>query len=343
MKRIIDIIILTSVLILTGCKDVSSVDPQIGESDRRPIEFGISSDLSVESKAAIDETNYTAAGFTAFGFFTEPDATSGNPVFQDNTVVTYRTDAWSYTPLRYWQPGSYVFAGVMPSGYSATFDSSNKLTLNFDEDGFNLAETQTDLLVAFDKETVTSVKDAGRVDFVFTHQLALVTIEGRSKDPDTQGITVQEIVVYGNSKKTTGDIVFTYNPTSGTFTSAYTPGALSTDKDVYKTISRPGNLTGAAATADWDLAYTDTYDVLEPGLLVFPQTCNFSIVVKYKEGGKDMTMTGTLPATWEAGKKYTYRFSLAADISFSFDVDEWDSEDVSDGDGADEDDEIEIY
>ena len=343
MKRIIDIIILTSVLILSGCKDVSSVDPQIGESDRRPIEFGISSDLSVESKAAIDETNYTAAGFTAFGFFTEPGATSGNPVFQDNTVVTYSTDAWSYTPLRYWQPGSYVFAGVMPSVYSATFDSSNKLTLNFGEDGFNLAETQTDLLVAFDKKTVTSVKDAGLVDFDFTHQLALVTIEGRSKDPDTQGITVQEIVVYGNSKEATGDIVFTYNPTSDTFTSAYTPGALSTDKDVYKTISRPGNLTGAAATADWDLAYTDTYDVLEPGLLVFPQTCNFSIVVKYKEGGKDMTMTGTLPATWKAGKKYTYRFSLAADISFSFDVDEWDSEYVSDGDGADEDDEIEIY
>ena len=343
MKRIIDIIILTSVLILSGCKDVSSVDPQIGASDSWPIEFGISSDLSVESKAAIDETNYTAAGFTAFGFFTEPGATSGNPVFQDNTVVTYSTDAWSYTPLRYWQPGSYVFAGVMPSVYSATFDSSNKLTLNFGEDGFNLAETQTDLLVAFDKETVTSVKDAGLVDFDFTHQLALVTIEGRSKDPDTQGIAVQEIVVYGNSKEATGNIVFTYNPTSDTFTSAYTPGALSTDKDVYKTISRPGNLTGAAATADWDLAYTDTYDVLEPGLLVFPQTCNFSIVVKYKEGGKVMTMTGTLPATWKAGKKYTYRFSLAADISFSFDVDEWDSEYVSDGDGADEDDEIEIY
>lgn len=343
MKRIIDIIILTSVLILSGCKDVSSVDPQIGASDSWPIEFGISSDLSVESKAAIDETNYTAAGFTAFGFFTEPGATSGNPVFQDNTVVTYSTDAWSYTPLRYWQPGSYVFAGVMPSGYSATFDSSNKLTLNFGEDGFNLAETQTDLLVAFDKETVTSVKDAGPVDFVFTHQLALVTIEGRSKDPDTQGITVQEIVVYGNSKKTTGDIVFTYNATSHIFTSAYTLGELSTAKDVYKTISRPGNLTGAEATADWNLTYTDKYDVLEPGLLVFPQKCDFSILVKYQEGGKDMTMTGTLPATWEAGKKYTYRFSLAADISFSFTVEDWTSVDVSDGDDTDEDNEIEIY
>lgn len=338
MKRTASILLVT-LLIHSGCKDVSSVDPQIGESDRRPIEFGISSDLSVESKAAIDENNYTAAEFTAFGFFTEPGATSGNPVFQDNTVVTYNsTNAWSYTPLRYWQPGSYVFAGVMPSVYSATFDSSNKLTLNFGEDGFNLAETQTDLLVAFDKETVTSVKDAGPVDFDFTHQLALVTIEGRSKDPDTQGITVQEIVVYGNSKEATGDIVFTYNPTSGTFTSsAYNLGSLSTDKEVYKTISRPENLTGAASTADWDLTYTDTYDVLEPGLLVFPQTCDFSIVVKYKEGGKDMTMTGTLPATWEAGKKYTYRFSLAADISFSFTVEEWGKFEV------DKDNEIEIY
>jgi hypothetical protein len=34
-------------------------------------------------------------------------------------------------------------------------------------------------------------------------------------------------------------------------------------------------------------------------------------------------MTGTLPATWEAGKKYTYRFHLASDISFSVEVAKW--------------------
>ena len=113
----------------------------------------------------------------------------------------------------------------------------------------------------------------------------------------------------------------------------------------YKEIKRPTDLTGAAATADWQLTYaaTPAYDVLVPELLVFPQTCEFSIVVKYTKGGNPMEITGKLPVNWEAGKKYTYRFRLAADISFSFTVEEWGSVDVSDGDGTDEDNEIEIY
>lgn len=349
MKRIIDIIILTSVLILSGCKDVSSVDSQIGASDSWPIEFGISSDLSVESKAAIDESNYTDFGFNPYGILTALGETSERSVFAEGTVVTYSTDAWSYSPLRYWQPGSYAFAGVMPLGYNATFEA-NKLTLNFDE-GFDLAAAQTDILVAFDNETVTSASAAGPVDFDFAHQLALVTIEGTSKDPSTPegGIAVNEITVYGNSKETTGDIVFTYTPpaegTVAAITSDYELGDKSIATAPYKEIKRPTDLTGAAATADWQLTYaaTPAYDVLVPELLVFPQTCEFSIVVKYTKGGNPMEITGKLPANWEAGKKYTYRFSLAADISFSFTVKEWGSVDVSDGDGTDEDNEIEIY
>ena len=355
MKRIIDIIILTSVLILTGCKDVSSVDPQIGASDSWPIEFGISSDLSVESKAAIDESNYTDFGFKPYGILTAPGETSGRSVFAEGTEVTYSTDestdtgAWSYSPLRYWQPGSYAFAGVMPSRYPATFET-NKLTLDFDEAGFDLAAAQTDLLVAFDNKTVESASAARPVDFDFAHQLALVTIEGTSKDPSTPegGIAVNEITVYGNSK-TSGDIVFTYTPpvgeTAGVITSAFTLGGPSTNDEPYKTIERPANLIGVAATADWQLTYaaTPAYDVLVPELLVFPQTCEFSIVVKYTKGGNPMEITGKLPADWKAGKKYTYRFSLAADISFSFTVEEWGSVDVSDGDDTDVDNEIEIY
>ena len=359
MKRIIDIIILTSVLILSGCKDVSSVDPQIGAPESRPIEFGISSDLSVESKAAIDESNYTDFEFKPYGIFTAPGETSERSVFAEGTVVTYNpgasagTSAWSYSPLRYWWPGSYAFAGVMPSVYAARFETNNEtsiLTLNFDN-GFDLSTAQTDLLVAFDNETVTSASAAGPVDFDFAHQLALVTIEGKSKDPSTLegGIAVNEITVYGNSKQTTGDIVFTYTlpvgETQGVITSAFTLGEPSTNDKPYKTIERPANLIGAAATADWQLTYaaTPAYDVLVPELLVFPQTCEFSIVVKYTKGGNPMEITGKLPADWKAGKKYTYRFSLAADISFSFTVDDWDDVPVSDGDNTDEDDEIEIY
>lgn len=344
MKRTTDILILTAVLILTGCKGVSSLEPETGTSAPRPIEFGISSDLTVGSKAVIDNTNYKAHGFTALGVLTVNEADAGRQVFAENTVVTYNTSAasWTYSPLRYWQPGSYVFAGVMPgTGYTATFDAGNTLTLTFADGGFDLASTQTDLMVAFDKETVTSTSAAGPVDFNFAHQMALVTIEGASKDPNTPGITVKEIKVYGNSKKTAGNMVFTYDKTANTFTSSYGLDALSTSTDVYKTITRPDDLTGAAATADWTLAY-NTYDVLVPELLVFPQECDFTIVVSYTEGGSQKTMTGTLEADWEAGKKYTYSFSLAKDITFKVNVAQWGSEEVSDGDTTDSDNYIDI-
>lgn len=338
MKRITDILILTSALILTGCKGISSIEPENGASDIRPIGFSISSDLSVESKAVIDNTNYTDNGFTALGMLTVNNE-EGSPVFAQNTVVTYSTTSgWTYSPLRFWQPGSYVFAGVMPgSGYNATFDADNKLTLTFADGGFDLAGTQTDLMVAFDTETVSSASAAGPVEFEFAHQMSLVIIEGASKDPNTPGITVDEIQVYGNSKKTDGNMVFTYDPANNAFTPSYTLGALSTGTDVYKTIQRPEDLTDAVATADWQLAYsTTTYDVLVPDLLVFPQECDFTIVVSYTEGKSQKTMTGTLAAEWEAGMKYTYRFSLAKDITFMVEVDEWDPAEVSDGDTDDD-------
>ena len=43
-----------------------------------------------------------------------------------------------------------------------------------------------------------------------------------------------------------------------------------------------------------------------------------------------ITRTGSLSADWKAGKKYTYSFDLATDITFSVNVSQWTSTNVND-------------
>ena len=335
-------ILLVIALILTGCNGTSSLDPEVARSENQPIRFAVSGDLSVKSKAVIDESNYTEFGFKALGALTV-DTGNNYEIFGTNGVeVTYTTSGWGYSPVRYWQPGSYVFAGVMPSALSCTPSLSQtnhkQLTLDF-ADGFNLAQSQVDLLVAFDDVDVESVAGmtSTAVDFDFEHQLALVVIQGTSVDPDTKGIEIKEIKVYGNSPATVGDMVFTYAEATATTPSTisydYELVSNTTKNNVYKTFSRPAEQTGVSADKDWNLVAAGeslVYDVLVPELLVFPQQCTFTIAITYKEDNIEKTRVGSLSADWEAGKKYTYTFKLATDITFSVAVSEWITANVND-------------
>ena len=333
MKRTTNILLLTLTLLMTGCGGHHGIDDLMPEGwEQLPIQFGISSDLEVESKAGIDNSNVTEHGFLAFGNLTVDGVQQTDLFGTTGATVLYddATSAWTYSPLRYWQTGSYAFAAVMPylTAYTPSFNADNELTLDFGTNGFDLASNQHDLMVAFDAQTVQSTSTATPVNFDFQHQLALVTIEGASKDPNTTGIQVTGIKVYGNSARTTGDMVFTNN--EGTITSTYTITGSTTSAAPFKTFSYLED-AGSETTDDWTLAApaadgTLAYDVLIPELIVFPETeVTFTIVVNYTEGGNAKTMTGTLTATWQAGMKYTYKFHLASDISFSVEVDKWGS------------------
>lgn len=326
MKRTLNIL-MTTLLILTGCQDKPSLDPVPGQSETYPIQFGISADLEVESKTVIDNSNVTEFSFVALGNLTVGEEQQTNLFGENGVNVSYENDAWTYSPLRYWQPGSYKFAAVMPfiAGCTPSFSASNQLTLNFGANGFNLASSQTDLMVAFHSKPNQIPSSAKPVDFDFDHQLSLITIEGASKDNNTAGINVTDIKVYGNSARTVGNMVFINN--EGTVTSQYTLMGTTTSASPYMTFLAIDE-AGTETEYDWRLTQpsadgTPVYDVLIPELIVFPETCTFTIVVNYTENGNQKTMTGTLPATWEAGKKYTYRFHLASDISFSVEVAKW--------------------
>ena len=151
-----------------GCGGHSPIDPDPVRPGLYPIDFGISADLEVESKTVIDNSNVTDFSFVALGNLIVDGEQQTNLFDNNRAHVSYQNDAWTYSPLRYWQPGSYEFAAVMPfiAGYTPSFSASNQLTLNFGANGFNLASSQADLMVAFDSRTVQSASAATPVNFV---------------------------------------------------------------------------------------------------------------------------------------------------------------------------------
>ncbi len=341
MKRITHILLI-AILILAGCKDHSSIDPEAGLSENLPIEFGVSGDLSVESKAPIT----SGADFIAFADLTVGTSAPVSVFGAEGQKVTFADGDYTYSPMRYWQLGSYFFGGVMPEGdfYTASFSAADKqITLDFGEDGYNLAEHQADLMAAFHTVDLESLSNPAPVDFDFDHQLSWVVIEAASLNSglSDEGVLVSTLKVYGNSPSTQGDIVFTYNGTGVTATGFQNLSEKTTGENPFETFTAP---SGAASDHDWKLLKPGTdgavYDVLVPQLLVFPEECTFTVVVTYTENGIEKTRVGSLAANWVAGKKYTYKLHLATDISFTVSVTGWGTEAVPDTDG---DNDVEIY
>ena len=295
-----------------GCGGHSPIDPDPVRPDLYPINFGISADLEVESKAVIDNNNVTGFSFVALGNLTVDGEQQTNLFGENGKNVYYENDAWTYSPLRYWQPGSYEFAAVMPlMGYTPSFNASNQLTLNF-ANGFNLASSQTDLMVAFDSRRFPSASAAEPVNFSFEHQMSLVVINGAYKETSGK-IRVDKIEVYGNTAKTAGNMVFTHDGTKINASYSLDSQSVTDEDNVYQTIE------GA-----WELAPSASSTEIVSGLLVFPEECDeFYIAVTYTDayGSTNQVQTKKtsqkLEANWERGKKYTYTFNLYLDhISF---------------------------
>ena len=341
---------------MTGCGGHSPIDPDPVRPGLYPIDFGISADLEVESKATLiegdtfDENgslvkkgNYKDFGFITLSNLTVDANSDMQPsIFGANgTEVKYVSNAWTYSPLRYWQAGTYNFVGVMPSSiFNATHNhtsttqpgtgsasltetaNGSQLTLNFGTNGFDLASNQHDLMVAFDNVSNTeglmgkpdpdNDNKIRAVNFNFQHQLSLVIIKGVNKESMGK-IRIDKIEVYGNTAKTAGNMVFTHDGTKINASYSLDSQSVTDEDNVYQTIE------GA-----WELAPSAPSTEIVSALLVFPEECDeFYIAVTYTDayGSTNQVQTKKtsqkLEANWERGKKYTYTFNLYLDhISF---------------------------
>jgi hypothetical protein len=186
-------------------------------------------------------------------------------------------------------------------GCAPSFSASNQLTLNFGANGFNLASSQTDLMVAFTPKKVVKVSETTDVLLNFSHQLALVNIDVQT-GIGPMDIVVNNIKIYGNHKIATA-----------------------------ATFSNTGSGNDTTIAAEWTLGsrttetgyYHQVDDAKIENLLVFPESSEISVAVTYTEsyGSSSFSKTkyGTIDINWQAGKIYTYKTVLTSE-SIVFDV-----------------------
>lgn len=294
----------------------------------------------------------------------EWDNSNSISVFGGNGTKVYSPN-WDYKPAQYWQMGTYNFAAVLPASvFSATnfspednsigtykgehtVDDNGNSFLYFDfDDGFDLSQTQTDLMVAFQTAEITEdqysaimsgvTDDApGPVELNFYHQLSLLNFTIRNKievegTSFTPSINIKNIKIYGNHTTATSA---TSTPTIGQDEDGNDIIVSTTD---FKFVDDSESNRGAPY---YEFDVEDGISI-ENGkshniqdLLVFPESCNLTVEVTYTEEvnnietSETITKSATLSnCTWSPGTKYTYSLNISrSEIIFFGEptVEEW--------------------
>ena len=341
---------------MTGC-NMSSYDPA-PSLDNLPIEVGISDDWSSMTKTVYDSANDIPSGdgFVVWALcITDPEASpqpAPEVIFGNAGTKTY-APSWTYSPTRYWQKGTYTFAAAIPaSAFNADFASTEAgkkgksnisgtfsegtLTLNCGSAGYNLADSQDDIMVAFsniDNLNSTMGTVVGgvtkKVSFTFEHQLSQVSIAAINVDKNVD-ITVQEVEIYGPHKSTSGSMTFTYNGGVITPSWSYSEQAPGTLYKAFKLAGEQGLLSKSAQGS------TSTYKPIVSEILVFPEECTMTVRVKYiatMSGESSNAIYGSvdIPVDWQSGLNYAYKLRVSSSsITFTSSIQSWDDDTFKD-------------
>jgi hypothetical protein len=280
-----------------------------------PIEFsGISGCL--ETKADDNQTSSLPSDFTGFRVWAQNG--SNLNVFGANGTEVSTSDGgqtWTYSPVRYWQAGTYNFYAVSPKDFATGSLSNGALTLTF-ANGWNLS-SQTDIMLA------TASNITGRfntddkpeaVGLTFNHLLSKIGFSVKNADTNNATIKVTSVSISGNHKS-----VSSYSTTSGWS---------------WQGDDRATNQTLPLANSAGITLSTTAYTSITPseGVIVFPETeCTISVSVTFDQQKGNVTTPATKTATisnqlWQPGYKYDYKLTVTADaikIDFDPDVTPW--------------------
>lgn len=337
---------------LASCQGEDIPGTQIPEEDGMPIEFsGIQAWL--ETKA--DETETLPDNFTSFKVWASrtikvnnADQTNYNVFSSAGTEVTKSEDAWIYSPVRYWQPGSYNFYAVSPADLATGNLSADGLTLSFGNNGWDLSSNQTDLLLA----TIPDVTGRFNTDntpapvkLTFNHMLSKISFKARNAESRNIAIAVTGIKIYGNSKTATG-VNGKYENDTFCLTWALENQTKKSSSFKEHTHIQAVSLPKTMNNSQYE------YAEICSGFMVFPEEkCNLTIEVTLTQtfgdvtgGTTTMTKTATIEkVSWYPGYVYDYKLTVTADtiaLDNEPDVTPWDNNKGTGG--YDADDEIEF-
>ena len=212
--------------------------------------------------------------------------------------------SWVYTPVRYWQSGTYNFHAIWPTSIATTPITgslgSSGLSLSIGNGGWDLSTNQIDLMSATTQVTNTT-GTPGPVVLTFNHMLSKISFSARNATVGDADIIVTGIKVFGNSKKATG------------YSSAWILNSTTAKDSPYLNHTLSSAVTLPKPVEGEDLEYAS----ISPEFLVFPgERCTLMIEVSMKHTATSTTYTKTasLPLTsdyvWEAGKQYDYKVNV---------------------------------
>lgn len=283
-------------LALTGCsKDEAGND----SGAPVPVRFEAGSPEVFKSRTEINTLDdlknpvKNPNGFGVFAYYTGADnwetiGSSTKPNFMYNQQVTWSSDHWTYTPVKYWPnaDGENVsFFAYAPytsntTGFSTnTADGAPIISYTWEASNDLLYDKQIDQV----KGTVSSA-----VTFTFKHALAKVEFKIRRKDNSGPPVTLKSfsIGLY----------------TSGTFnlgTESWTPPSVSGSRTICST----------------DLAITEytaeTAHSLGSSMLVIP---DLKYTINYTIDGNEYTHNNVSITGLNKGNSYTIIFTIDGDV-----------------------------
>jgi hypothetical protein len=247
-------------LALTGC----SKDEAGNDSDAPvPVRFEAGSPEVFKSRSLIEsESALQGAGFGVFAYYTGASGwgtvgSSTTPNFMYNQQVTWSSDHWTYTPVKYWPnaDGEKVsFFAYAPYTSNTTGFSTNTAA------GAPIISytwgTTNDLL--YDKQ-IDQVKGtvSSAVTFTFKHALAKVEFKIRRKYNSGPPVTLKSLSIglYTSGTFNLGTETWTSTPSSGSQT------LRDTDLSVEAYTAETAHSLGSSMLVIPDLKYTINYTI----------------------------------------------------------------------------------
>lgn len=322
---------------LTACSSEADQDQPAGQSVAMTFSAAEAARASL-----IYNSNINAGSFAVYGDAQPTSGSGAQPsVVFSGTEVSHNGSEWVYDDIQYWLPSqTYSFVALYPSqaeGLSVNSyqNSSLSFTYNYPTDNYTEA---TDILVSAHRRIYQkSAEKAASVAFPFSHIMArLDFVVNVSPAIGAGSVTLNSITMTGVA--VSGEYNVTPGPiTSGTSTYDYSDAAWSVtpaDQTTPALFSRETNVTLPDGGTYSQSLFPINTDDADP-LLVIPQTVgnDVTVTIKYTvtpQGGTATTKevssklrTITVAAnggTWQAGKSYSYNFTIGTDNLVIFSV-----------------------
>lgn len=313
--RIISITLLGAMIALASCQREDVPHNGTPEENGTPISFSAihasldtkGDDSGTEDGSATGTTTPEISSFHVWASRNE----SSNDIFgtHGTTVTAGNNGLWIYSPVRYWQTGTYNFAAISPLSISENIAISGsidngELSLSFgtENSDWNLASVPTDLLIAEAASVTGRVNSTSpqSVSLTFTHLLSQIYFEAMNADANGTPIEVTKVEISGHHKVASE---FTYN-------------MLAEDLKVSWEYTDDGSaLQNISLSAAKTLS--GSYQPVTSNVMVFSQECDLVVKVTIKDKENDASTiekSGIITdANWAPGIRYKYNISISPD------------------------------